>query len=169
MLKSAVALAAALICAPAAAQCERYNVTVTPFEYKVDNSLGWVELGKMAGLRVTFGSIRNQFRVEAQGCDIDMQFKLTMFVAAELAEGTCARDHVVAHEMRHLDVYRQAMVGMADRVAASAVAAGVKDAVMGEMRAIQASNDSIDTPEEYRTNASACGGQVFSLTGQRQR
>lgn len=102
---------------------------------------------------------------------------MDVYVASELRQNACAYEHVYAHEMEHVAIYRRWMGQLPARLQAlfaqrweslrplpaqARVEAAIELA-MAEMRQVRPQHDAFDSHEEYRTNSTACGGFIPQL------
>ena len=109
---------------------------------------------------------------------------VTVYVAREFPEGSCAYKEIYEHEMRHVKAYREHIVNI-EKVLSDALTArfstgnpwrgpaGQTQAqlqqelnerwtpfVLREFNRVEAAHAMIDTPEEYERVANACDGEV---------
>jgi hypothetical protein len=113
---------------------------------------------------------------------------IVVYVGREFAPGTCAYREILAHEMRHLKSYQEALPKVEERVRARlaprvqgravfADAGGARPmlqreidavwlpAIRAEMRAVELLQREIDSPQEYARLSKVCQGAVQSLIG----
>lgn len=104
-------------------------------------------------------------------------------VASEFQEGSCAHRHILAHEMRHVQVNQLTLVNAAERMREGMRQSFGNKVYYGEAAELQERltrhireqwlpwvdaqmkhtlqrHREIDTPEEYARNRTACGGEI---------
>lgn len=107
----------------------------------------------------------------------------TVSVANEFEEGSCAYRHILAHEMRHVELNQQTLTLAADRMREGMRHSFGNKVYYGEPAELQERltrhireqwlpwvdaqmkhtlqrHRDIDTPEEYARNRTACGGEI---------
>lgn len=150
-------------------------------------TLGLTEL--RLGTAIQYKASTLQRRGEALTCmrpAIEVTLSLdphTVSVASEFDEGSCAYRHVLAHEMRHVEVNQQTLASAADRMREGMRSSFANKVYYGEPAELQERltrhireqwlpwvdaqmkhtlqrHREIDTPEEYARNRTACGGEI---------
>ena len=115
---------------------------------------------------------------------------MTVFMANEFQEGSCAYKEIYQHELRHVKAYQAHLVSiekdLADTLTARFATGGPARSLPGEFRSrlqqelverwtpfikremnkVDDAQRLIDTPEEYERVAGTCGGAIRKLTGQ---
>ena len=141
------------------------------------------------GTSIQYRASTLQRRGEALTCmrpSIEVTLSLdphVVSVASEFEEGSCAHRHVLAHEMRHVEVNRQTLESAADRMREGMRSSFGNKVYFGEpaelqdrltrhireqwlpwvdaqMKHTMQRHREIDTPEEYARNRTACGGEI---------
>ena len=181
----------------------RFDVVATPLSFDRDDTRPIAELTVKSGSALathrTMGLTTAMF---GQSTDIDLHVvddrrgsracgtptvrvelsmqPMTVFIAREVAETPCQRDATLAHEMKHVEVFRQVLeeaaralerefpdaIGAELRRAANAaelqqrLILGVRD-YLGQFmkdwqRTLDARQREVDSPEEYARVAAAC-------------
>jgi len=119
--------------------------------------------------------------------DVELYYTpITIFVGSEFAPGTCAYQHILAHEMRHLKTYldylpkveivvRRALSnrfdnkplyarrGQAEAVLQREIDTGWMPWMKREMRKVESQQAAIDTHSEYMRLSRVCKGEVQSI------
>jgi hypothetical protein len=177
--------------------------------YRIDNSYSFHGLSAMKGERApgsyVLGLTRTESRVgvKAQGRMLSdpstgyecvaprLEIKLTylpivVYVGREFAPGSCAYREILAHEMRHLDVYLNylpqaekivgdalarrfqgkplyAPTGQARNLLQREIDSGWMPFIKNEMTKVERLQAAIDTPQEYARLGKVCAGEVQSL------
>jgi hypothetical protein len=113
---------------------------------------------------------------------------IVVYIGREFAPGTCAYRELLAHEMRHLKSYLDALPKveervrekLAPRVQGKAVMARAGQArgvlqreidgawlpvIRAEMQGVESQQAAIDSPQEYARLSKVCQGEVQSLIG----
>ena len=109
---------------------------------------------------------------------------VTIYVAREFPQGTCAYKEILDHEMRHLKAYQDHMASIEKSLAETLIARFVTDRpwrapasqtapqlqkelderwlpyVQREIAKVEAAQALIDTAEEYERVANACDGEI---------
>lgn len=124
--------------------------------------------GSLPGVNV--GSLVVYNATSISGCKVTVGYvNAILYVASELRANRCAFEHVLRHERGHVTIYRAALSGVEQRLAerigkstSPAVALAEAQGEIDEIRALQARHDS---PAEYKTNSTACGGVIPALVG----
>jgi hypothetical protein len=177
--------------------------------YRIDNSHSFHGLSAMKGERAlgsyVLGLTRTESRVGikvegrllsdpasgyecvAPRLDIKLTYlPIVVYVGREFAPGSCSYRHILAHEMRHLDVYLQ-YLPRAEKVVGAALArrfegkplyapagqvrnllqreidSGWMPFIRSEMAKVERLQAAIDTPQEYARLGKVCAGEVQSL------
>lgn len=177
--------------------------------YRIDNTYSFHGLSAMKGTRApgsyVLGLTRTESRVGvkvegrmlsdpatgyecvAPRLDIKLTYlPIVVYVGREFAPGTCSYREILAHEMRHLDVYLN-YLPRAEKVVADALArrfagkplyapagqvrnllqrevdAGWMPFIKNEMAKVERLQAAIDTPQEYARLGKVCAGEVQSL------
>ncbi|WP_239700670.1 hypothetical protein [Massilia sp. 9096] len=117
---------------------------------------------------------------------------IVVYIGREFAPGTCAYSELLAHEMRHLKSYLEALPNveetvrarLAPRVQGRAVVARAGrgramlqreidgawlPVIRAEMQGIERRQAAIDSPQEYARLSKVCQGEVQSLIGSTRR
>ncbi|MFC3683880.1 hypothetical protein [Hydrogenophaga luteola] len=104
-------------------------------------------------------------------------------VASEFEDGSCAHRHILAHEMRHVQINQLTLASAADRMREGMQQSFGNKVYYGEPKELQERltrhireqwlpwvdaqmkhtlqrHREIDTPEEYARNRTACGGEI---------
>jgi hypothetical protein len=177
--------------------------------YRIDNSYSFHGLSAMKGERApgsyVLGLTRTESRVAigVQGRMLSdpssgyecvaprLEIKLTylpivVYVGREFAPGSCSYREILAHEMRHLDIYLQylpqaekavgdalarrfegkplyAPAGQARNLLQREIDSGWMPFVKNEMAKVERMQAAIDTPQEYARLGKVCAGEVQSL------
>lgn len=166
------ALACALwlaVCPPAeaaspATACHEPAVQPLPFEPVLDTRLTHAQLTTLAGGDPLAGAVfaRRHVALSADGCTLSVGWaQPVIYIAAELLGNRCAFEHVLAHEMEHVRIYRAALVALPQRIGALraqglASVAAAEQALI-EVRALHAAHDN---PDELGTNRTACRRRI---------
>jgi len=177
--------------------------------YRVDNTYSFHGLTRMKGSRApgsyVLGLTRAESRVAiavhgrmlqdpdsgyecvAPRLEVNLYYlPIVVYVGREFAPGTCAYREILAHEMRHLDVYRE-FLPQAEKVVSAALArrfegkplyapsgqarnllqreidTGWMPFIKKEMAKVEKLQAAIDTPQEYARLGKVCAGEVQSL------
>ncbi len=108
---------------------------------------------------------------------------VTVYVANSFVNHTCAFNHIYQHELKHVKIYEEALVQTAAWLQAELTAAyenylyyGKEEDFSEKMRqdvhthwtplikqrmlAVEEKHKMLDSPEEYRTNQTACAGEI---------
>lgn len=134
---------------------ENYDLTRKQIEHE---SLGVGQLG------VVFASPY----ALVDGCHVVVGYRnVRLFVASELVRDPCSFQHVLDHERRHVEIYREALATLESRIAARLGESDLARAVWQEVEAVRVAQNAHDNPFEYATNLTACRGRIVSLTGLR--
>jgi hypothetical protein len=177
--------------------------------YRIDNSHSFHGLSAMKGSRApgsyVLGLTRTESRVGvkvegrmlsdpasgyecvAPRLDIKLTYlPIVVYVGREFAPGTCSYREILAHEMRHLDVYLKylpqaekvvgdalarrfqgkplyAPAGQARNLLQREVDTGWMPFIKNEMAKVERLQAAIDTPQEYARLGKVCAGEVQSL------
>lgn len=196
-LARAAALAACwLLAAPAAAEpdeCPAFVVRTLPLEVVEDftQSLGAMLDQDDAARTVAYapdhllGYVRTRFLVRGRvvedgGCRtlfIESGLRDTrLYVAKELPPGSCEFNHVYAHELEHVRIYREHLQQLpartlahlnrsADALARLPADKQVQTALSLAMEAlleVMPQHQAHDSPEEYARNGEVCDGKLRS-------
>lgn len=167
LLIAAAAVASCAVLVDCAHACESVEVDVLPFEY-AEKPAAFAALSRVNG-GPTFGLVQAAATARLDGCKLVVGYRpATLSVANELRADQCAYDHVMAHELEHVAIYRRALAGAGDRLRAAVPQRGfvAVEAFFDDVRAAQAAHDS---DEEYGANLTACSGRVVALTMHRNR
>ena len=128
------------------------------------------------GLGSTYAESRvtAYWRQDAQGCpalELEVGYqKTTVHIASELKDDPCAYEHVRAHEMNHLAIYRRWLEEAPERVGAAfrerfASLAALEPQrrnqetirlALQEFGKVRAQHDAFDSEEEYAANQAVC-------------
>ncbi len=177
--------------------------------YRVDNTYSFHGLTRMKGSRApgsyVLGLTRAESRVAiavhgrmlqdpdsgyecvAPRLEVNLYYlPIVVYVGREFAPGTCAYNEILAHEMRHLDVYRD-FLPQAEKIVSAALArrfegkplyapsgqarnllqreidTGWMPFIKKEMAKVEVLQAAIDTPQEYARLGKVCAGEVQSL------
>jgi hypothetical protein len=177
--------------------------------YRIDNSYSFHGLSAMKGARApgsyVLGLTRTESRVGvrvegrmlsdpasgyecvAPRLDIKLTYlPIVVYIGREFAPGTCSYREILAHEMRHLDVYLD-YLPRAEKVVGDALArrfqgkplyapagqgrtllqrevdTGWMPFIKNEMAKVERLQAAIDTPQEYARLGKVCAGEVQSL------
>jgi hypothetical protein len=177
--------------------------------YRIDNSHSYHGLSAMKGSRApgsyVLGLTRTESRVGikvegrmlsdpasgyecvAPRLDIKLTYlPIVVYVGREFAPGTCSYREILAHEMRHLDVYLK-YLPQAEKVVGDALArrfqgkplyapagqardllqrevdTGWMPFIRNELAKVERLQAAIDTPQEYARLGKVCAGEVQSL------
>jgi hypothetical protein len=165
---SAFALALPLA---ASAACSSVTVTVLPFEVARDYDTSYATLTEDFDTgQPTLGYVKVQTYALLKGCEVTVGYRNAVLrVARELKRDDCSFQHVLAHEEKHLDIYREALASIAGRIESRAAEPDLFKAVAEEAFAVQVLQQAHDSPEEYATNETACNGRIARLVGFRRR
>lgn len=177
--------------------------------YRIDNSYSFHGLSAMKGKRApgsyVLGLTRTEARVSigVQGAmlsdpatgyecvaprlDVKLHYlPIVVYVGREFAPGTCAYREILAHELRHRDVYLRflpraekvvsealsrrfegkplyAPKGQARNLLQREIDAGWMPFIKREMAKVERLQAAIDTPQEYARLGKVCAGEVQSL------
>jgi hypothetical protein len=193
------------------ARCEallpatRIEVVTVPVVYGTDRTRSWRELTQMSGdatptlraLGLTTAEIGHQASVETSGIEdqrdgrvcvrpairVDLSATpMTVYISHEIAGDSCRDAAALEHELKHVSVYRDALLLIADdvrklleseyanrvlyyrsraeaqRETQSALGAKLGPLLAGNARRIKERQRAIDSPEEYASVSAACGG-----------
>jgi len=177
--------------------------------YRVDNTYSFHGLTRLKGSRApgsyVLGLTRAESRVAiavhgrmlqdpasgyecvAPRLEVNLNYlPIVVYVGREFAPGTCAYREILAHEMRHLDVYRD-FLPQAEKTVSAALArrfegkplyapsgqarnllqreidTGWMPFIKKEMAKVEQLQAAIDTPQEYARLGKVCAGEVQSL------
>ena len=177
--------------------------------YRVDNSYSFHGLGAMKGSRApgsyVLGLTRTESRVTigakgqmltdpasghecvAPRLDVKLHYPpIVVYVGREFRPGSCAYKEILAHEMRHRDIYLD-FLPRAEKVVSEALArrfegkplyapagqvrnllqreidTGWMPFIKREMGKVEVLQAAIDTPQEYARLGKVCAGEVQSL------
>lgn len=177
--------------------------------FRIDNTVPYLELTGMKGrvkpgsyvlgltktesrVAVTIGGGLLQDRASGYEC-IAPQIKVALYYAPivvyigrEFHPGTCAYKAVLAHEMRHLNTYRNhlpkvetvvraalarrfearplyAPAGQARQLLEDEIDTGWMPYMKNQMAAVEVEQAAIDSPQEYARLSKVCKGEVQSL------
>ena len=177
--------------------------------YRVDNTHSFHGLGALKGDRVpgsyVLGLTRTESRVAigirgqmltdpatgyecvAPRLDVKLHYlPIIVYVGREFRPGSCAYKEILAHEMRHRDVYLE-YLPRAERIVSDALArrfegkplyapggqvrtllqreidTGWMPFIKREMGKVEVLQAAIDTPQEYARLGKVCAGEVQSL------
>ncbi|NML17677.1 hypothetical protein [Azohydromonas caseinilytica] len=128
------------------------------------------------GLGSTYAESRvtAYWRKDVQGCpalELEVGYqKTTVHIASELKDSPCAYDHVHAHEMNHLAIYRKWLEESPERLGAvfkerfamltalDAPQRGQETVrlALQEFGKVRAQHDQFDSEEEYAANQAVC-------------
>ena len=126
----------------------------------------------------------------ADSVDITVGYKdVTVYIAREVADGSCGYVEIMAHEQKHIAVNRQILEAYLPRVqdaiadyvrahgtfreeteeyAMGQLRQGVQALIAEQMAQLEADNHAlqqrVDTPEEYKRITYACNGELAHLT-----
>lgn len=183
--------------------------------YRIDNSHSFHGLSAMKGDRLpgsyVLGLTRTESRVAigVQGRMLSdpvsgyecvaprLEVKLSylpiiVYIGREFAPGTCSYREILAHEMRHLDIYLKFMpqaeksvgaalarrfqgkplyapAGQARAMLQRELDTGWMPFIKNEMVKVERMQAAIDSPQEYARLGKICGGEVQSLIRPAQR
>ncbi len=165
------ALALWLLIIPAShAACARYEVEVEPFTY-TEGTASFRHLTEVEnGGRPLFGVVHAEAWLGVYKCTISFGYRnVRLLLATELKRDYCAWNHIREHELRHVELYRDALAYAPERIAELARTLEPREAARQYLREVaQRHRDEIDTDEEYDTNRTACNGAVLATTGARR-
>jgi len=177
--------------------------------YRVDNTYSFHGLTRMKGNRApgsyVLGLTRAESRVAiavhgrmlqdpatgyecvAPRLEVNLYYlPIVVYVGREFAPGSCAYREILAHEMRHLEVYRDflpraekivgealarrfegkplyAPAGQARSLLQREIDSGWMPFIKKEMAKVEILQAAIDTPQEYARLGKVCAGEVQSL------
>ena len=189
-------------------------LTGTQNGFRIDNTVGFRSLTAMKGRapnqklnpgQVVLGLTRTESRVSinvggrlltdpasgyeciAPHIEIRLYYPpIVVYISREFRPGSCAYEEVLAHEMRHLNVYLDylpraearvraalaqrfegkplyARIGQAQNLLQREVDRGWMPYIKSEMAKVEALQAAIDSPQEYARLGKVCGGEVQSL------
>jgi len=150
------------------ARCSSHPViNVLPFEVTEDFSKTYRELQEIGASNGEVGlvRVRSSVWVSKDGCTATVGYREpVLHVASELTRDACAFAHVKQHELEHVRLYREHLVGIKERIEAR-VQAGedLFQASKTEVLAVQAQHQAFDSPEEYSKNRTECSGKIARL------
>lgn len=217
-MRSFAALLALLLAGPlwadACDQLPKPSVTVKRLEEQltVDKQYGYRELTHLGSalaqpakqvLGLTRGKATTQFsttitrhvdrsgRWECASMQLTVTYgfsPMTVYVAREFAEGSCAFNEIYQHEMRHVKTYQAHLVRIESDLAATLSRRFATDGpwrgpvgqtrarlerelderwlpyIQREINRVDADQALIDSPEEYARVANSCRGEISKLT-----
>lgn len=183
--------------------------------YRIDNSHSFHGLSAMKGDRLpgsyVLGLTRTESRVAigvhgrmlsdpvsgyecvAPRLEVKLSYlPIIVYIGREFAPGTCSYREILAHEMRHLDIYLKFMpqaeksvgaalarrfqgkplyapAGQARAMLQRELDTGWMPFIKNEMVKVERMQAAIDTPQEYARLGKICGGEVQSLIRPAQR
>jgi hypothetical protein len=154
----------ALIWFPVAVFANCLRVDVLPVEVVEDTSRSHAEISRMTDGVGTFGAVITSSIVTFEWCVLTVGYRpMMMFIARELLADRCALRHVRGHEMRHVEIYREGLVGIEDRIVLRVTNGETPiEAANAEIAAIRARQEAHDSPEEYALNRFKCNGRILA-------
>jgi hypothetical protein len=184
-------------------------LTGTQNGFRVDNSIGYRTLTAMKGGapagQYVLGLTRTESRVRikaggrllsdpasgyeciAPRIEVGLHYPpIVLYVSREFRPGSCAYQEVLAHEMRHLEVYldylpkaesrvRRALaarfgdkplyarIGQAQGLLQREIDRSWMPYIKSEMAKVESLHSAIDSPQEYARLGKVCAGKVQSL------
>jgi hypothetical protein len=154
MKKSLLALALALGACSAHAGCDSYVVTTQSLgEVPVVTTTPLVDM--LDSEMVGYMTARPMVATDEAACTLRIFYdSLAIHVASEIAADECALAHVLAHEREHEAIYNRELAAADGTTVSSA------EQVLRRIRKAQARHDS---PKEYASNRTACGGAIARI------
>lgn len=143
---------------------DQIKITVLPFQPQTDNSKSFRELQELGMSNGEVGMVKATTFARVDGCNVIVGYKDPVkYVAKDLNSNQCAYDHVSKHEDHHLEMYQDALNDLEPRIRDSAKTMPLFDAAAKEVTAVKQKHQDFDSPEEYDTNVTACGGAIPQL------
>lgn len=106
-------------------------------------------------------------QTSCQGVVVRLDYiKPVLRVASEIPPGSCAYAHVMKHEQTHVRIHRDIARQFRELDypwAASGSGAGILVYAKQELGRLMQAQVQFDSPEEYASNFSACGGEIGRL------
>jgi hypothetical protein len=176
--------------------CNTLKVSPLPFSPQEDTSQGFAKIQTMTssvlsvspqgghGVGATRAALvaRHSLTRDDRGClHLELEVGYTpvvSYVARELQNNECAANHVLEHERHHVQIYRDALLTLPQRVESklrplfnqvleSADSENgirqLKEFALDEAATTQPLHQAFDSDEEYEKNTTACGGAVYSI------
>lgn len=136
-------------------------IDVAPFPaVEVDTSQSYAMLSAKQGS--TFADTKTSIEV-TQNADCSLTFKyekVVIRVARELASNSCLREHLIAHERKHVLLYQASLDLYRNQLPILAKEMGLQAAFDLLSTKVKEEQQALDTYEEYRTNTQVCFGDL---------
>lgn len=141
-------------------------IDVTPFpEVTIDTSQPYAVLSAKGDS--TFADTKTSIEVtQNKDCSLTFRYeKVVIRVARELASNTCLREHLIAHERKHVLLYETTLDLFRNQLPILAQDLGLEKAFDVLWSKVKEEHRSLDTHEEYASNHQVCGGRLAGLLG----